>query len=178
MGKDRCRRPEPGEYRGCLAVYWMRRDWMQYPSKWISSRESILNLLAANGNMAGFSMLVTTAGVITESGFHRTILKSRSVRERLSLLEEVGKVIKENGVGVTISSQSGYRCPHWTIEWVICHQYDPVKNRSRLDMLQPDSIMIRYTPPDGTSVVTKRNGRSCEMGRARARINPFHLVSL
>ena len=32
------------------------------------------------------------------------------------LLEEVGKVIKEGGVGVTISSQSGHRMPALTPE--------------------------------------------------------------
>lgn len=32
------------------------------------------------------------------------------------LLEEVGKVIKEGGVGVTISSQSGWRMPALTAE--------------------------------------------------------------
>ena len=32
------------------------------------------------------------------------------------LLAEVGKVIKENGVGVTIASQSGHRMPALTIE--------------------------------------------------------------
>ena len=56
------------------------------------------------------------------------------------LLEEVGKVIKEDGVGVTISSQSGHRMPALTIEEDMLLATTPTEELLSLDMLQPDSI--------------------------------------
>ena len=56
------------------------------------------------------------------------------------LLEEVGKVIKEGGVGVTISSQSGYRMPALTAnedEQLAC---TPTEKLLSLGILQPQNI--------------------------------------
>ena len=54
------------------------------------------------------SMLINGAGVSPSQASIETILKV-DLYGTAVLLEEVGKVIKEGGVGVTISSQSGYR---------------------------------------------------------------------
>ena len=54
------------------------------------------------------SMLINGAGVSPSQVSIETILKV-DLYGTAVLLEEVGKVIKEGGVGVTISSQSGYR---------------------------------------------------------------------
>lgn len=54
------------------------------------------------------AMLINGAGVSPSQVSIETILKVDLYRTAV-LLEEVGKVIKEGGVGVTISSQSGYR---------------------------------------------------------------------
>ena len=56
------------------------------------------------------------------------------------LLEEVGRVIKEGGVGVTISSQSGHRMPALTAaedEQLAC---TPTEELLSLDILQPRNI--------------------------------------
>lgn len=54
------------------------------------------------------AMLINGAGVSPSQVSIETILKV-DLYGTAVLLEEVGKVIKEGGVGVTISSQSGYR---------------------------------------------------------------------
>ncbi len=54
------------------------------------------------------SMLINGAGVSPSQASIETILKV-DLYGTAVLLEEVGKVIKEGGVGVTISSQSGHR---------------------------------------------------------------------
>ena len=54
------------------------------------------------------AMLINGAGVSPSQVSIETILKVDLYRTAV-LLEGVGKVIKEGGVGVTISSQSGYR---------------------------------------------------------------------
>lgn len=56
------------------------------------------------------------------------------------LLEEVGKVIEEGGVGITISSQSGFRMKQLTAledEQLAC---TPTEELLDLDILQPENI--------------------------------------
>lgn len=60
-------------------------------------------------------MLVNAAGVSPSQASMETILKV-DLYGTAVLLEEVGKVIKEGGVGVTISSQSGHRMPALTAD--------------------------------------------------------------
>lgn len=105
----------------------------------LSSRESILNLIAVARKHGEISMLVNTAGVSPSQASIETILKV-DLYGTAVLLEEVGKVIKENGVGVTISSQSGHRMPALTIEEDMLLATTPTEELLSLDMLQPDSI--------------------------------------
>ena len=56
------------------------------------------------------------------------------------LLEEVGKVIAQGGVGVTISSQSGWRMPTLTVEQDLLLATTPTKELLKLDFLQPENI--------------------------------------
>ena len=56
------------------------------------------------------------------------------------LLEEVGKVIKEGGVGVTISSQSGHRMPALTAAEDEQLASTPTDELLSLDILQPRNI--------------------------------------
>lgn len=56
------------------------------------------------------------------------------------LLEEVGKVIAEGGVGVTISSQSGWRMPALTAEQDAQLATTPTEELLSLDFLQPENI--------------------------------------
>lgn len=76
----------------------------------LSSREWILKLIAKAQEYGDISMLVNAAGVSPSQVSIEVILKV-DLYGTAVLLEEVGKVIKEGGVGVTISSQSGHRMP-------------------------------------------------------------------
>ena len=81
----------------------------------IASRESILNLIAVAQKYGDIGMFITAAGVSPSQAPIETILKV-DLYGTAVLLEEVGKVIKEGGVGVTISSQSGHRMPALSVE--------------------------------------------------------------
>ncbi len=76
----------------------------------LSSRASILSLIAEAQQYGDISMLVNAAGVSPSQASIETILKV-DLYGTAVLLEEVGKVIKRGGVGVTISSPSGHRMP-------------------------------------------------------------------
>ena len=56
------------------------------------------------------------------------------------MLEEVGKVIGNGGVGVTISSQSGHRMPALTPEEDRLLATTPAEELLSLDILQPEHI--------------------------------------
>ena len=72
----------------------------------LSCRESILSFIKFAENFGEISTLVNAAGVSPSQASIETILKV-DLYGTAVLLEEVGKVIKQGGSGVTISSQSG-----------------------------------------------------------------------
>jgi len=76
----------------------------------ISSRASILQLIAAVQKEGEISMFINAAGVSPSQAPIEQILKV-DLYGTAVLLEEFGKVIKVGGTGVTISSQSGHRMP-------------------------------------------------------------------
>ena len=81
----------------------------------ISSRKSILKLISEAKKHGDITMFVNAAGVSPSQASIETILKVDLYGTAI-LLEEVGKVIKEGGVGITISSQSGHRMPALSAE--------------------------------------------------------------
>ena len=105
----------------------------------LSSRESILNMIAEAQKFGESSMLVNAAGVSPSQAPIETILRVDLYGTAL-LLEEVGKVIGCGGVGVTISSQSGHRMPALTPEEDELLATTPTDALLALDMLQPDRI--------------------------------------
>jgi NAD(P)-dependent dehydrogenase (short-subunit alcohol dehydrogenase family) len=56
------------------------------------------------------------------------------------LLEEVGRVIKDSGTGVTISSQSGHRMPALSAEVDEQLACTPTEELLKLEVLQPENI--------------------------------------
>lgn len=105
----------------------------------LSSRTSISSLIAEARKHGEISMLVNAAGVSPSQASIETILKV-DLYGTAVLLEEVGKVIKEGGVGVTISSQSGHRMPALTAaedEQLAC---TPTEELLSLGILQPQNI--------------------------------------
>lgn len=76
----------------------------------LSSRKSILDMIDKAKEHGEIAMLVNGAGVSPSQASIETILKV-DLYGTAVLLEEVGKAIKQGGVGITISSQSGHRMP-------------------------------------------------------------------
>lgn len=105
----------------------------------LSSRDSILNLISEARKYGEISMLINAAGVSPSQASIETILKV-DLYGTAVLLEEVGKVIKEGGVGVTISSQSGHRMPALTADEDEQLATTPTGKLLSLDILQPQNI--------------------------------------
>lgn len=103
------------------------------------SRSSILALIAEAQKYGKISMSVNAAGVSPSQASIETILKV-DLYGTAVLLEEVGKVIKPGGVGVTISSQSGHRMPALTPEEDEQLATTPTEQLLSLDILQPQNI--------------------------------------
>ena len=105
----------------------------------LSSRTSILGLIAEAQQYGEISMLVNAAGVSPSQASIETILNV-DLYGTAVLLEEVGKVIKPGGVGVTISSQSGHRMPALTPEEDELLATTPTEKLLSLGILQPQNI--------------------------------------
>ena len=105
----------------------------------LSSRESIKEMIAEALKLGDIKMLINAAGVSPSQAPIEAILKV-DLYGTAVLLEEVGKVIAEGGVGVTISSQSGHRMPALTPEddWQLA--MTPTEKLLSLPMLQPQNI--------------------------------------
>lgn len=105
----------------------------------ISSRASILELIAESQKHGEIAMFINSAGVSPSQASIETILKV-DLYGTAVLLEEVGKVIKPNGVGVTISSQSGHRMPALSPEVDEMLAVTPAEELLNLDILKPQNI--------------------------------------
>lgn len=81
----------------------------------LSSRKSIQNMIIEGQKYGDIAMLVNAAGVSPSQASIEQILKV-DLYGTAVLLEEVREVIKNGGVGVTISSQSGHRMAQLTPE--------------------------------------------------------------
>lgn len=79
----------------------------------LSSKDSIIDLIARASEFGKIKYLVNGAGVSPSQASVETILKV-DLYGTAVLLEEVGKVIAKGSSGVTISSQSGFRMPQLT----------------------------------------------------------------
>ncbi len=105
----------------------------------LSDRESIKNLISTGTKYGDIKMLVNAAGVSPSQASVETILKV-DLYGTAVLLEEVGKVIADGGVGVTISSQSGKRMPQLTAEEDRLLACTPTEELLKLELLQPKNI--------------------------------------
>ncbi len=105
----------------------------------LSSRASILSLIAKGQEYGPITMLVNAAGVSPSQAPVEAILKV-DLYGTAVLLEEVGKVIAPGGVGVTISSQSGHRMKQLTAQEDEALACTPTEELLNLPMLQPGAI--------------------------------------
>lgn len=105
----------------------------------LSSRVSIMNLIAEAQKHGQITMLVNAAGVSPSQASIEDILKV-DLYGTAVLLEEVGKIISPGGAAVTISSQSGHRMKQLTPledELLAC---TPAEELLKLEILQPENI--------------------------------------
>ena len=105
----------------------------------LSSRESIKNIIAKAQEFGDIHMLINAAGVSPSQAPIEAILKV-DLYGTAVLLEEIGKVIARGGVGVTISSQSGWRIPQLTAEQDAQLATTPTEDLLKLDILQLKNI--------------------------------------
>lgn len=105
----------------------------------LSSRASIQNLIAKAKEYGDISMLVNAAGVSPSQAPIEAILKV-DLYGTAVLLEEVGKVIKRGGAGITISSQSGHRMPALSAEADAQLATTPPEELLGLEILKPENI--------------------------------------
>ena len=105
----------------------------------LSSRESIRQTIAAAEQYGSIQMLVNAAGVSPSQASVETILRV-DLYGTAMLLEEMRTHIAEGGVGVTISSQSGFRMPQLTAEEDALLAETPAEELLSLEMLQPGQI--------------------------------------
>lgn len=105
----------------------------------LSSRASILNIIAEAQKYGEIKYLVNGAGVSPSQAPIEAILRV-DLYGTAVLLEEVGKVIAEGGCGVTISSQSGWRMPQLTAEQDRQLATTPTEELLDLEILKPENI--------------------------------------
>lgn len=105
----------------------------------LSDRTSILEFIQTGQKYGDITMLINAAGVSPSQAPVETILKI-DLYGTAVLLEEVGKVIKQGGAGVTISSQSGHRMPQLSQEEDELLACTATEELLSLEMLQPENI--------------------------------------
>ena len=138
----------------------------------ISSRESILSLIAKAQEYGEIKMLVNGAGVSPSQAPIEAILKV-DLYGTAVLLEEVGKVIAKGGCGVTISSQSGWRMPQLTAEEDAALATTPTEELLSLEILQPENIKDTLHAYQMAKRCNEKRvmAQSVEWGKRGARLN-------
>lgn len=138
----------------------------------LSSRESIKDLIAKAQEYGEVKMLVNGAGVSPSQAPLEAILKV-DLYGTAVLLEEVGKVIAEGGVGVTISSQSGWRMPQLTPAEDEALATTPTEELLQLPLLQPENIKDTLHAYQLAKRCNEKRvmAQSVEWGKRGARLN-------
>ena len=138
----------------------------------LSSRTSIQALIAEGQKYGEIKMLVNAAGVSPSQAPVEAILKV-DLYGTAVLLEEVGKVIAPGGVGVTISSQSGWRMPALTAQQDEQLATTPTEELLSLDFLRPENIRDTLHAYQLAKRCNEKRvmAESVKWGERRARLN-------
>ncbi len=138
----------------------------------LSSRESIKRMIEKALQYGEIKMLVNAAGVSPSQAPIEAILKI-DLYGTAVLLEEVGKVIANGGVGVTISSQSGWRMPQLTAEEDAALATTPTEELVKLKILQPKNIKDTLHAYQLAKRCNEKRvmAQSVEWGKRGARLN-------
>ncbi len=138
----------------------------------ISDRESIKNLIKEAQKYGEISNFINAAGVSPSQAPIEVILKV-DLYGTAVLLEEVGKVIKEGGTAVTISSQSGHRMKQLGAKIDEQLATTPTEELLDLEVLQPENIedtLHAYQLAKRCNV-KRVMYEACKWGEKKARIN-------
>lgn len=106
----------------------------------IADRNSVISLIDKAKSEGEIAMFINAAGLSPSQSTIEHILRV-DLYGTAVLLEEFGKVIKEGGSGVTISSQSGYRMPALSAEEDRLLATSPTEKLLQLAILQPNRIL-------------------------------------
>ena len=138
----------------------------------LSNRESIKKLISKAQEYGKITMLVNGAGVSPSQAPIEAILKV-DLYGTAVLLEEVGKVIEEGGVGITISSQSGWRMKALTAKEDEQLATTPTEELLKLDLLQPENIKDTLHAYQLAKRCNEKRvmAQSVEWGKRGARVN-------
>lgn len=138
----------------------------------LSDRASIQSMIARGQEYGEITMLVNAAGVSPSQAPIEAILKV-DLYGTAVLLEEVGKVIASGGVGVTISSQSGWRMPALTAQQDEQLATTPTEELLSLDILQPGNIRDTLHAYQMAKRCNEKRvmAQSVEWGKRGARLN-------
>lgn len=138
----------------------------------LSSRESIQSMIAKALECGEIKMMVNGAGVSPSQAPVEAILKV-DLYGTAVLLEEVGKVIAEGGVGVTISSQSGWRMPQLTPQEDAALATTPTEKLLQLEILQRENIRDTLHAYQLAKRCNEKRvmAQSVEWGKRGARLN-------
>lgn len=138
----------------------------------LSDRASIQSMIARGQEYGESAMLVNAAGVSPSQAPIEAILKV-DLYGTAVLLEEVGKVIASGGVGVTISSQSGWRMPALTAQQDEQLATTPTEELLLLDFLQPENIRDTLHAYQMAKRCNEKRimAQSVEWGKRGARLN-------
>lgn len=138
----------------------------------LSDRASIQSMIARGQEYGEITMLVNAAGVSPSQAPIEAILKV-DLYGTAVLLEEVGKVIASGGVGVKISSQSGWRMPALTAQQDEQLATTPTEELLSLDILQPGNIRDTLHAYQMAKRCNEKRvmAQSVEWGKRGARLN-------
>jgi len=138
----------------------------------LSDRASIQSMIAKGQEYGEITMLVNAAGVSPSQAPIEAILKV-DLYGTAVLLEEVGKVIASGGIGVTISSQSGWRMPALTAQQDEQLATTPTEELLSLDILQPGNIRDTLHAYQMAKRCNEKRvmAQSVEWGKRGARLN-------
>ncbi len=139
----------------------------------LSSRESIINLIDKGLEFGPIKYLINGAGVSPSQASIEDILNV-DLYGTAVLLEEVGKVIEEDGAGVTISSQSGFRMPQLSAEEDRLLATTPTEELLNIDILQLENIddtlhAYQLAKRANEKRVVYSNGGGSYLGRKRSK---------
>ena len=139
---------------------------------YLSSRSSIVAMIREGEKYGKIKMLVNAAGVSPSQASIEQILKV-DLYGTAVLLEEIGKVIEPGGVGVTISSQSGFRMPALTAEQDELLAITPTEELLNIDILQPKNIQDTLHAYQLSKRCNEKRimAQAVEWGKRNARLN-------